>query len=89
MKKVLYYRLKTTGETLLQLPIDAEVLSARERANTIALWVSGDESLPTEARKFNVLRVDGHIEEGFEFIGSCVRYDDPSNVLQVFEDIRF
>ena len=86
MKSIYKYTLLTTDETILDLPLNSEILSVKEQFGDICIWVKVDLGESTlESRKFVIYGTGHKIDkDNLKFIDTVVLFNG-SFVLHVFE----
>ena len=87
MKSIYKYTLLTTkDETILDLPLNSEILSVKEQLGDICIWVKVDlEESTLESRKFIIYGTGHKIDkDNLKFIDTVLLFSG-SFVLHVFE----
>ena len=87
MKSIYKYTLlTTTDETILDLPLNSEILSVKEQLGDICIWVKVDLGESTlESRKFVIYGTGHKIDkDNLKFIDTVLLFNS-GLVLHVFE----
>lgn len=86
MKSIYKYTLLTTDETILDLPLNSEILSVKEQLGDICIWVKVDLGESTlESRKFVIYGTGHKIDkDNLKFIDTVLLFNS-GLVLHVFE----